>query len=212
MIVDGFETYLGKAGQRGIPKPSLCARNVVDIDVDADDAQALPLHQIVIRQQSAGRADADVQQRGALGDAPQHFRVPPGGESEDQGIVNETANHANPAAGSWESRGNHASSSRMQPSFRADSSLAGRERQDRITSPEQAPQPTPAAAPEGPQGADQGKRSRTGANGRPFSHAAAGDALGPLRRVRGHHELQHQARARGATNGLASVASDSVLV
>src|SRR5829696_6773347 len=35
----------------------------------------------------------------------QHFRVPPGGESENQGVVNEAANHANPAAGSWESMG-----------------------------------------------------------------------------------------------------------
>lgn len=43
VIVDGFKTYLGKARQRGIPKPSPCARNVVGIDVDADDAQALPL-------------------------------------------------------------------------------------------------------------------------------------------------------------------------
>jgi hypothetical protein len=34
-----------------------------------------------------------------------------------------------------------------------------------------------------------------------LAHAAAGDAGGPLRCVRGHRELQHQARARGAGGG-----------
>jgi hypothetical protein len=37
---------------------------------------------------------------------------------------------------------------------------------------------------------------------RSLAHAAAGDAVGPLRRVRGHRELQHQAGARGAGGGV----------
>jgi len=61
VIVYGLETNLGTICHRRIPEPTPGTLNVIDIDVDTRNAQALLLYQIGVRQQGSGRTYADIQ-------------------------------------------------------------------------------------------------------------------------------------------------------